>query len=118
MVATVLHRIEAVVFFLAMMLAIVLEGGIVYWLSQHPAGQGPRFALTGQWTGAALPQAWLFGALLMLVYKLIVMFTPPSGCPEGEVQRQRKGFLRLWRWTVALSAMQAFAFFLDRVPAS
>ena len=61
MVATVLHRIEAVVFFLAMMLAVVLEGGIVYWLSQHPASQGASFGLTGQWTGAALPQAWLFG---------------------------------------------------------
>jgi hypothetical protein len=113
-----LRRIEAVVSVLAMMLAIVLEGGIVYWLSQHPASQGASFSLTGQWTGAALPQAWLFGALLMLVYKLIVMFTPPSGCPEGEVQRQRKGFLRLWRWTLALIAVQAFAFFLDRVPTS
>lgn len=118
MVATVLHRIEAVVFFLAMMLAIVLEGGIVYWLSQHPAGQGARFALTGQWTGAALPQAWLFGALLMLAHKLIVMFTPSLGCPEGEVQHHRKGFLRLWRWTVALIAMRTFAFFLDRIAAS
>ena len=118
MVATVLHRIEGVVFFLAMMLAIVLEGGIVYWLSRHPPSQGASFGLTVQWTGAALPQAWLFGALLMLAYKLIVMLTPSSGCPEGEVQRQRKGFLRLWRWTVALIATQAFAFFLDRVPGS
>jgi hypothetical protein len=117
MVATVLHRIEAVVFFLAMMLA-VLEGGIVYWLSQYPASQGASFGLTGQRTGTALPQAWLFGALLMLAYKLIVMFTSSSGCPEGEVQRQRKGFLCLWRWTVALIAMQAFALFLDRVPTS
>jgi len=118
MVATVLHRIEGVVFFLAMMLAIVLEGGIVYWLSRHPPSQGASFGLTVQWTGAALPQAWLFGALLMLAYKLIVMFTPPSGYPESEVERQRKGFLRLWRWTVALIATQAFAFFLDRVPGS
>jgi len=118
MVATVLHRIEAVVFFLAMLLAVVLEAGIVYWLSQHPASQGASFGLTGQWIGAALPQAWLFGALLMLVHKLIVMFTPSFGCPEGEIQRERKGFLRLWRRTVALIAMQAFAFFLDRVPAS
>ena len=118
MVATVLHRIEAAVFFLAMMLAVVLEGGIVYWLSQHPASQDASFGLTGQWTGTALPQAWLFGSLLMLAYKLIVMFTPSSGCPEGEVQRQRKGFLRLWRWTLALIAIQAFAFLLDRVPAS
>lgn len=118
MVATVLHRIEAVVFFLAMMLAIVLEGGIVYWLSQHPASQGASFGLTGQWTGAALPQAWLFGSLLMLAYKLIVMFTPFFGCADGEVQRERKGFLRLWRWTVVLIAMQAVAFFLDRAAAS
>jgi hypothetical protein len=80
MVATVLHRIEAVVFFLATILAIVLEGGIVYWLSQHPASQGASFGLTVQWTDAAFPQAWLFGALLMLAYKLIVMATPPSGC--------------------------------------
>jgi len=118
MVATVLHRIEAVVFFLAMMLAIVLEGGIVYWLSQHPASQGASFGLTGQWTGAALPQAWLFGALLMLAHKLTVMFTPSLEYPEGEVQHHRKGFLRLWRRTVALISMQAFAFFLDRMPAS
>jgi hypothetical protein len=118
MVATVLHRIEAVVFFLAMMLAIVLEGGIVSWLSQHPASHGASFGLTGQWTGAALPQAWFFAALLMLAHKLIAMFTGSFGCAEDEVQRERKGFLRLWRWTVVLIAMQAFAFFLDRAAAS
>jgi hypothetical protein len=118
MVATVLHRIEAVVFFLAMMLAVALEVGILYWLSQHPASQGASFGLTGQWAGAALPQAWLFGALLMLAHKLIVMFIGPFGCTEGEVQRERKGFLRLWRWTVVLIAMQAFAVFLDRAVAS
>jgi hypothetical protein len=117
-VVTVLRRIEAVVFFLAMMLAVVLEGGIVYWLSQHPASQGASFGLTGQWTGAALPQAWLFGALLMLSHKLIVMFTGSFGCAEGEVQRERQGFLRLWRCTVVLIAVQVFAFFLDRAAAS
>src|SRR5438270_13407272 len=106
MVATVLHRIEAVVFFLAMMLAVVLEGGIVYWLSQHPASQGASFGLTGQWTGAALPQAWLFGALLMLSHKLIAMFTGPCGCAQGEVQRERKGVLRPGPWTVLLIAIQ------------
>jgi hypothetical protein len=118
MVATVLHKIEAVVFFLAMMLAVVLEGGIVYWLCQHPAGRSASFGLIGQWTGAALPQAWLFGALLMLGHKLIVMFSPSFGCAEGGGQRERKGFLRMWRWTIALIAVQAFAFFVDRVAAS
>jgi hypothetical protein len=118
MVATVLHKIETVVFFLAMMLAVLLEGGIVYWLCQRPTGQGASFGLTAQWTGAALPQAWLLGAFLMLGHKLIVMFTGSFGCAEAEVQRERTRFLRLWRWTVALIAMQAFAFFLDRVAAS
>jgi hypothetical protein len=118
MVVTVLRRIEAVVFFLAMLLAVVLEAGIVYWLCQHPAGRSASFGLTGQWTGAALPQAWLFGALLMLAHKLIAMFTGSFGCNKGEVQRERKAFLRLWRWTVVLMAMQAFAFFLDRAAAS
>jgi len=117
MVATVFHKIEAVVFFLAMMLAVVPEGGIVYWFFQHPAGQG-SFGLTDQWTGAALPKGWLIGALSMLARKLIVMFTPSFGGAEGEVQREREDFLRLWRWTVALIAMQALAFFLDRVAAS
>ena len=70
MLTTMLDKLEAVVFFLAMMLAVVLEGGIVYRLCQHPAGQGASFGLTGQWTGAALPQAWLFGALLMLGHKI------------------------------------------------
>ena len=79
---------------------------------------GRSFGLTGQWTGAALPQAWLFGSLLMLAYKLIVMFTPSFGCAEGEVQRERKGFLRMWRWMMALIGMQAFTLFLDRVAAS
>jgi len=110
----VLRKIEAVVLYLAMMLAIVLEGGIVYWLCQHPLGPYASFGVTGQWTGVALPQTWLLGALVMLAHKLIVIFTQPVACAEGEVRCERKDFLRLWRWTIALIAMQAFAFFLDR----
>jgi uncharacterized membrane protein len=112
MAATVLRKIEAIVFFLAMLLAVVLEGGIVYWLCRHPAGQGGSFGITGQWTGVSLPQAWIFGAFWMLGHKLIVMFTS-LGCTEGK--RERKDFLRLWRWAIALIAMQSFAFFLGRV---
>jgi hypothetical protein len=69
MTATVFEKIEGFVFFLAIVLAIVLEGGIVYWVFQHPASPRSPFGLTGQWTGAALPQAWLFGALLVLAYR-------------------------------------------------
>jgi hypothetical protein len=118
MLATLLHKIEALFFFLAMMLAIVLEAGIVYGLCQHWAGQHASFGLTGQWSGAALPQAWLFGALLMLAHKLIVIFAPSLGCAEGEVRSKRKDFLRLWCWTIALVSMQAFALLLERVAGS
>lgn len=112
--AAVLQKIEGVVFFLAMMLAIVLEGGIVYWLGQHPTGQGTSFRLTGQWTAPALPQAWLLGALFMLAYRLTAMFRPAANNATEDMRRKRKDFLRLWHWTIALIAMQAFAFFLER----
>jgi hypothetical protein len=56
--------------------------------------------------------------MIATVLHLIAMFTGSFGCAEGEVQRERKGFLRLWRWTVVLIAMQAFAFFLDCAAAS
>ena len=118
MVATVFQKIEAFVFFLAMMLTIVLEGGIVYWIFQHPASPRTPFALTGQWTGAALPQAWLFGALLVLAYRFIGMFMPSLEEANQDGQRSRRAFLRLWRWTIALIAMQGFAFFLERAVGS
>jgi len=98
MLPTMRHKIEAVFFFLAMILAIVLEGGIGDWLCQGWAGQRASFGLTGQRTGAALPRAWLVGALVTLVHKLIVMFTPSLSCGEGEVRQKRKDFFRLWHW--------------------
>ena len=110
-----LQKIESVVFFLAMTLAIVLEGAIVYWLCQHPTGQGTSFGVTGQWTAAALPQAWLLGALFMLACRLTAMFRSPTSNATADIRRKRKDFLRLWRWTIALIAMQGFAFLLERV---
>lgn len=110
-----LQKIEGVVFFMAMMLAIVLEGGIVYWLGQHPTGHGTFFGATGPWTAAALPQAWLLGALFMLACRLTAMFRSDRSNATEDVRRNQKDFLRLWRWTIALIAMQGFAFFLERV---
>jgi len=113
-----LQKIEAAVFFLAMMLAIALEGGIVCWLYQHPAGQGASSGLAGQWTGAALPQAWLLGALVVLAYRLIVMFVPFRNKANEDGDRSREAFLRLWRWTMVLIATQGCAFLLERAAGS
>jgi hypothetical protein len=110
-----LRKIENATFFLAMLLAIVLEAGIVYWISKHPASPPASFSLAGEWTGIALPQGWLFGALLVLAYRLTAISIEPLNC---EARHNRQAFLRLWRWTIALIGMQGLVLFVGRSVAS
>ena len=109
-----LRKLESATFFLAMLLAIVLEAGFVYWISKHPASPSDSFSLAGEWTDIALPQGWLFGALLMLAYRLIAICAEPLNCARSEAQHNRQSFLRLWRWTIALIAMQGLMIFVSR----
>jgi hypothetical protein len=114
-----LRKLEAFVLFLAMMLAIILEGAFVYWMSEHPVVFAPAHSslnVVGEWTGLALPQGWLIGALLVLAYRITVMFMCPK--TNNEVWRNRQSFLRLWRWTIALIAMQGLVLFIDRAAVS
>jgi hypothetical protein len=113
-----LRKIENATFFLAMLLAIVLEAGIVYWISKHPASLPASFSLAGQWTGIALPQGWLFGALLVLAYRLTTISIEPLSCAHSEARHNREAFLRLWRWTIALIGMQVLVLFVGRSVAS
>ena len=113
-----LHKLETAVFFLAMLLAIVLEAGIVYWISEHPANPSASFSLAGEWTAVALPQGWLFGALLVLAYRLTGICLQPLNCGHSEARRNRQAFLRLWRWTIALIVMQGLVLFVGRSIAS
>ena len=115
---TVLRKIENATFFLAMLLAIVLEAGIVYWISKHPANPSASFSLAGEWTGIALPQGWLFGALLVLAYRLTAICMRPLNCAHSKARHNRQAFLRLWRWTIALIGMQALVLFVGRSIAS
>jgi hypothetical protein len=117
----VLRRLEAFVFFLAMMLAIVLEGAVVYWIFQHRlpySGVHGSFNAGVEWTGVALPQAWLFGALLVLAYRAGATFIPPTGWSNSDKQRNRTAFLHLLKWTVAVIAIQGLALFLGNANAS
>jgi hypothetical protein len=112
-----LHRCEAVFFFCAMMLAIILEASFVYWMCQNPLdGATPpnSFSVVGEWTGMALPQAWLLGAFFVLVYRLLAIAIPPTSWTGEMFSRNRQAFLRLWRWTIAISVMQGFVLFLAR----
>src|SRR6202023_575200 len=72
----------------------------------------------GQWTGLALPQGWLLGALLVLIYRVTAMFVPPRRWTDTEFLQNRRAFLRLWRWAMALVAMQGLTLFLGRAAAA
>ena len=113
-----LSQVETFVVFAALLLAIVLEGACVYWLgaarpTPPSAGiQSPNFV--GQWTAATLPQCWLLGALLVLLYRVAAMLVPPQSWGRAEAQSNRRAFLCLWRWTAALGALQVAALYMDR----
>jgi hypothetical protein len=113
-----LSYVESFVFFAAMLLVIALEAACVYWLGpggavRVPAGiDSPN--LVGQWTAATLPQCWLLGALLVLIYRMSAMLLPPRNWGGVDAQSNRRAFLRLWRWTVALGALQVGALYFDR----
>jgi len=120
-----LRKLETFALFAAVMTAIVLEGGCVYWLWTH--GQlrpTTRSSLTwtadstnllGQWSGATLPQCWLLGALLVLIYRLVRMIVPPESWDSAALLHNRHAFLRLWRWAIALTLMQGLTLYLGGV---
>ena len=116
-----LRRLETAMVFSAMMLAVVMEAGLIYWISESRGlltRPPTSFQVQGEWTGIALPQGWLFGALLVLAYRATVTFHPPRSWATNDKWRNRIAFLRLWRWTVALIAVQGLALFLGNANAS
>jgi hypothetical protein len=120
-VKTVLRKLEALTFFLAMILAIILEGAVVYWLFGlslvHATPDGSLNGV-GEWTGFALPQGWLFGALLVLIYRVAAMLIPPRCWTDSELMLNRRAFVRLWCLAMALVAMQGLLFLLGNVSAA
>lgn len=117
----IVRRCEAIVFFFAMLLPIVLEGAVVYWIFQHPPKlhtSSLSFTAVGEWTGMALPQAWLLGALFVLVYRAVTVVITPASWTDQMFSRTLLAYFRLWRWTIAMILMQELVLFLDRVVAS
>ena len=113
-----LRQIETFAFFAAMLLAITLEGACVYWLwlpGTARAHSGTQASLVGQWTAAALPQCWLLGAVAVLIYRIVLMLVPSRTWDIDDCLHNRRAFVRLWRWVVAVAAVQMCAVYLDRV---
>lgn len=113
-----LRLIETFVFFAAMLLVITLEGACVYWLwlpgTAHSLS-GTQVSLVGQWTAATLPQCWLLGAVAVLIYRIVLMVLPRRTWDIDDCLHNRRAFVRLWRWVVAVTAVQVCAVYLDRV---
>ncbi|MGB9071081.1 MAG: hypothetical protein WCC22_00290 [Terriglobales bacterium] len=116
-----LRRLEGFVFFFAMILAVTLEGACVYWTfgHAHPCTMSDNsLNFVEDWTGLALPQGWLLGALLVLTYRVAAMFIPPKRWTDNEFLQHRRAFLRLWCWAMALVTMQGLALFFGRAAAA
>jgi hypothetical protein len=117
----VLRKLEGLTFLVAMLLVIVVEGAWVYWIFGHSpmyATAGRSLNVVGAWTGLALPQGWLLGAVLVLIYRLVPMFIPPARWTDRESSNNRRAFLRLWRLAIAMVSMQALLLFLDKAATS
>ena len=116
-----LRKLEALTFFAAKLLVIVVEGAWVYWILGHSpvyATAGRSLNVVGAWTGLALPQGWLLGAVLVLIYRVIAMFIPPADWTDGEWLHNRRAFVRLWSLAIAMVSMQALLHFLDKAVTS
>ncbi|MGC2108471.1 MAG: hypothetical protein WA655_03075 [Candidatus Korobacteraceae bacterium] len=113
-----LRQIEAFVVFAAMLLAITLEAACVYWL--WLPGTARSLGDTGQPcrpmdAAATLPQCWLLGAVAVLIYRIVLMLVPRGTWDIDDCLHNRRAFVRLWRWVVAVGAVQMCAVYLDRV---
>jgi len=102
-----LQKLERFACFLAALLALVVEACLVYALRLYPRATAPvnSFPYGGEWMGTTLPQCWLVGALVALLYYLMHAWRVNGGLA---VQR-RRSFLRTWRWFLALASMHGGA---------
>lgn len=111
------NQIEIFVFLVAMLPAIALKGACVYRLRSaevkpSPAEiQLPNFV--GKRTAATLPQCRLLRALFVLFYRVSAMVVLPPSWGRVEAQSNRRAFLCLWCWTVALGTLQVGALYMD-----
>jgi len=105
-----LQKLERFGCFLAALLALVVEACLVYALRLYPRATAPvnSFPYGGEWMGPTLPQCWLMGALVALLYRLWHAWR----VNEGLAVQRRGGFLRTWRWFLALASAHGCALWL------
>ena len=102
-----LQKLEWFACFLAALLALVVEACLVYALRMYPRATAPvnSFMYGGEWMGPTLPQCWLVGALVALLYYMLHAWR----VNEGLAVQRRRAFLRTWRWFLTLASVHGGA---------
>ncbi len=111
-----LRQLETCCFVLAIVLVVAIEASCVYAIWFHPSlHRLPTVALPiyGYWMSPTLPECWLIGGLLILIYRLIEAVLPPRTRDSSGSLVNGKSLLGQWTWLIALAVMQGCALYLD-----
>lgn len=113
--STVLPRLETCAFFLAMMLAITLDGALAYWVWKHVGSVSvPTLDPLREQMGFALPEGWSLAAWIVLICRVVDTLLPAKRWSHNELLQNQLVFLRLWGWAMALLVAQGVAFYLEQ----
>ncbi len=111
-----LRQLETCCFVLAIVLVVAMEASCVHAIWCHsslhrlPAVSMPIY---GYWISPTLPQCWLIGGLLFLIYRLIEAVLRLRARDNSGSRVNGKSLLRQWTWLIALAVMQGCALYLD-----
>ena len=111
-----LRVLETCCFVLAIVLVVAIEASCVYAIWFHPSLHtlsAVAVPIYGYWMSPTLPQCWLIGGLLILIYRLIEAVLPPRTRDSSGSPVNGKSLLRQWTWLIALAVMQGCALYLD-----
>jgi len=111
-----LRQLETCCFVLAIVLVVAIEASCVYAICCHPSlHRLPTVAVPiyGYWMSPTLPQCWLIGGLLILIYRLIEAVLPLRAHGSSGSRVDGISLLRQWTWLIALAVMQGCALHLD-----
>jgi ABC-type multidrug transport system fused ATPase/permease subunit len=97
------RRLETLAFFLAMMLAVILDGACAYWMWKHvDSVSATTLDPLREQEGFALPEGWLLAALVVLICRTVETLCTVKSWSHGEVPQNQRAFLCLWGWAMAL----------------
>jgi len=110
-----LRRLETFAFFLAMMLAVILDGGCAYWIWKHVhAVSTITLDPLREQIGFVPSEGWSLASLVVLICRVVDTLLPVKRWSHDDLVRNQLAFLRLWGWAMALLVAQGVALYLEQ----